>query len=481
MSHDNLKTPGNSPSVNTETIVAEATPTGRAGVSIVRLSGGRALPIAEQVVGRLPAPRQAYYRHFQDIDQNIFDQGVVLWFQGPASFTGEDVVEFQGHGGPVVVDLLKQTCVQQGARLARPGEFSERAFLNDKLDLVQLEAIADLIDSASQQAARGAYQSLSGVFSREVDQLVQGVTELRIYVEAAIDFPEEEIDFLDEPIVAEQVNKLVINLTALLAQAEQGRRLQSGLKVALIGPPNAGKSSILNRLTGDDSAIVTNIPGTTRDVVKEQILIDGLPLVISDTAGIRKASDAIEAVGIERSWQVAEAADVSLIVFDATDHEILANKDNDRSFDQAIKALQKQLFGERPAPAKTVVVLNKMDALSATEQQQINQRAGPKGAAVLVSAKTGESWQTLLDAIKAKALDVDVGESVFSARARHIVALKQAQRYLAAAKDLIEAKHPGELVAEELKMAQETLGEITGKVTSDELLGKIFGSFCIGK
>jgi tRNA modification GTPase len=281
--------------------------------------------------------------------------------------------------------------------------------------------------------------------------------------------------------VAEQVNQLVINLTALLAQAEQGRRLQSGLKVALIGPPNAGKSSILNRLTGDDSAIVTNIPGTTRDVVKEQILIDGLPLVISDTAGIRKASDAIEAVGIERSWQVAEAADVSLIVFDATDHEILANKDNDRSFDQAIKTLQKQLFGERPAPAKAVVVLNKMDALSATEQQQINQRARPKGAAVLVSAKTGESWQTLLDAIKAMALDVDIGESVFSARARHIVALKQAQRYLAAAKDLIEAKHPGELVAEELKMAQETLGEITGKVTSDELLGKIFGSFCIGK
>jgi len=477
MSLDSLKTPVSKALI--ETIVAEATPYGRAGISVVRLSGPDALNIAETIVGNLPEPRKAYYRQLKDANRHIFDEGLAIWFKAPSSFTGEEVVEIHGHGGPVVVNVLKQTCVSLGARLARPGEFSERAFTNNKLDLVQLEAIADLIDSASEQAARNAFQSLSGVFSQAVHDIVAGVTELRIYVEAAIDFPEEEVDFLAEPFVAKRIGELKAELADLTQQAEQGRRLQTGLQLGLLGPPNVGKSSILNRLSGQSSAIVTEIPGTTRDVIREQVLIDGIPVTIADTAGIRSAEDPIEKLGIARSWNVAQSVDLCLWVFDTT---TLAEFASD---EQALDAKLEQVTlangatGLQTAPS--LIVLNKSDALMPEQRLAFENFASDRAGVVLVSAITGDGWTHFIAAIKRSTGTLDLGESVFSARARHVVALQEAEQRLLLAGSLAEEGHPGELIAEELKFVQSALGEITGRVTSDELLGKIFGSFCIGK
>ena len=462
------------------TIVAEATPSGHAGISVVRLSGASALAIAQGVVGRISKPRHAYFRSFKTSMGTVFDQGVVLYFRSPNSFTGEDVVEFQGHGGPIVVSTLIQTCVEMGARMARPGEFSERAFLNDKMDLVQLEGVADLIASASEQAAKSALGSLTGIFSKAVNALVTSVIELRIYIEASIDFPEEEIDFLAEPFVLERTTLIEAQLRQILKQAEQGRRLQVGFSIALVGSPNAGKSSVLNRFSGQDSAIVTTIPGTTRDVIREQLLLDGHPIQIADTAGIREATDAIEQEGIARSRQTALMADLSLWIIDVTALDLTPLNLSRSMLEQQLVSAEAVLF-EDHATRKRLVVLNKLDLLPESTQRALLDLLAADADTFTVSAKTGLGWDHLLSGIKRMVGVGDDSESLFSARTRHIVALSEAAHYLAQAKKSLMAGLPGELMAEDLKQVQVALGEITGQVTSDDLLGKIFSSFCIGK
>jgi tRNA modification GTPase len=462
------------------TIVAEATPSGHAGISVVRLSGASALIIAQGVVGRISKPRHAYFRSFKTSKGIVFDQGVVLYFRSPNSFTGEDVVEFQGHGGPIVVSTLIQTCVEMGARMARPGEFSERAFLNDKMDLVQLEGVADLIASASEQAAKSALGSLTGIFSKAVNALVTSVIELRIYIEASIDFPEEEIDFLAEPFVLERTTLIEVQLRQILKQAEQGRRLQAGFSIALVGSPNAGKSSVLNRFSGQDSAIVTTIPGTTRDVIREQLLLDGHPIQIADTAGIREATDAIEQEGIARSRQTALMADLSLWIIDVTTLGLTPLNLSRSTLKQKLVSAEAVLF-EDHATRKRLVVLNKLDLLPESTQRALLNLLAADSDTFIVSAKTGLGWNHLLSGIKRMVGVGDDSESLFSARTRHIVALTEAAHYLAQAKKSLTAGLPGELMAEDLKQVQVALGEITGQVTSDDLLGKIFSSFCIGK
>jgi|SaaInlStandDraft_1057018.scaffolds.fasta_scaffold00895_2 tRNA modification GTPase len=462
------------------TIVAEATPSGHAGISVVRLSGASALAIAQGVVGRISKPRHAYFRSFKTSKGTVFDQGVVLYFRSPNSFTGEDVVEFQGHGGPIVVSTLIQTCVEMGARMARPGEFSERAFLNDKMDLVQLEGVADLIASASEQAAKSALGSLTGIFSKAVNALVTSVIELRIYIEASIDFPEEEIDFLAEPFVLERTTLIEAQLRQILKQAEQGRRLQVGFSIALVGSPNAGKSSVLNRFSGQDSAIVTAIPGTTRDVIREQLLLDGYPIQIADTAGIREATDAIEQEGIARSRQTALMADLSLWIIDVTALDMTPLSLSRSMLEQQLVSAEAVLFKDQ-ATRKRLVVLNKLDLLPESTQRALVDLLAADSDTFTVSAKTGLGWDHLLSGIKRMVGVGDDSESLFSARTRHIVALSEAAHYLAQAKKSLMAGLPGELMAEDLKQVQVALGEITGQVTSDDLLGKIFSSFCIGK
>ena len=405
---------------------------------------------------------------------------MVLYFQAPNSFTGEDVVEFQGHGGPIVVSTLIQTCVEMGARMARPGEFSERAFLNDKMDLVQLEGVADLIASASEQAAKSALGSLTGIFSKAVKALVTSVIELRIYIEASIDFPEEEIDFLAEPFVLERTSMIDTELRQILKQAEQGRRLQAGFSIALVGSPNAGKSSVLNRFSGQDSAIVTAIPGTTRDVIREQLLLDGYPIQIADTAGIREAADAIEQEGIARSRQTALMADLCLWIIDVTALDLTPLNLSRSVLEQNLDAARAGLF-EDDTVSKRLVVLNKMDLSPDLMQRDLSELLAGDPHIFMVSAKTGLGWDHLVSGIKRMVGVGDDSESLFSARTRHIVALTEAAQYLAQAKKSLSAGLPGELVAEDLKQVQVALGEITGQVTSDDLLGKIFSSFCIGK
>jgi tRNA modification GTPase len=406
---------------------------------------------------------------------------LVLYFKTPNSFTGEDVVEFHGHGGPIVVSTLIQTCVDFGARMARPGEFSERAFINEKMDLVQLEGVADLIASASEQAAKSALGSLTGVFSNAVNALVAAVVELRIYIEASIDFPEEEIDFLAEPFVLERTNRIEDQLSQILKQAEQGRRLQSGFSIALVGSPNAGKSSVLNRFSGQDSAIVTAIPGTTRDVIREQLLLDGYPIQIADTAGLRQATDAIEQEGIYRARQTAATADLCLWVVDVTALNLTHSSPNRADIEKKITAAQTTVFEDALAPEVQLIVLNKMDLLPEPTQRQVFSLFEADHNVIPVSAKTGLGWHHLTAGIKRQIGVSDDSESLFSARTRHIVALTEAEQHLAQAKKSLLAGLPGELMAEDLKLAQMALGELTGQVTSDDLLGKIFGSFCIGK
>ena len=367
-----------------------------------------------------------------------------------------------------------------GAKMARPGEFSERAFLNDKMDLVQLEGVADLIASASEQAAKSALGSLTGVFSKAVNALVTSVIELRIYIEASIDFPEEEIDFLAEPFVLERTTRIDAQLQQILKQAEQGRRLQAGFSIALVGSPNAGKSSVLNRFSGQDSAIVTAIPGTTRDVIREQLLLDGYPIQIADTAGIREAMDAIEQEGIARSRQTALMADLCLWIIDVTALDLTPLNLCRSVLEQNLIAAQAGLF-EDDATVKRLVVLNKMDLLPETMQRALSDLLAEDSHTFLVSAKTGLGWDHLASGIKQMVGVGDDSESLFSARTRHIVALTEAAQYLAQAKKSLLAGLPGELMAEDLKQVQIALGEITGQVTSDDLLGKIFSSFCIGK
>lgn len=450
-----------------ETIAAIATAQGRGGVGIVRVSGPLAGQVAESVCGRALKPRHAHYGSFLDGDGQVLDEGIALFFSGPNSFTGEDVLELQGHGGPVVLDLLLQRCLELGARMARPGEFSEQAFLNDKLDLAQAEAIADLIEASSTQAARNALRSLQGEFSRRVHGLTEKLIELRIYVEAAIDFPEEEIDFLADGHVLGLLDGVRENLSTVLREAGQGALLRDGMTVVIAGRPNAGKSSLLNALAGREAAIVTEIAGTTRDVLREHIHIDGMPLHVVDTAGLRETSDTVERIGVERALKAISEADRVLLVVDGSAPEA-----------EDPFALWPEFLDVRPEPAKVTLIRNKAD-LSGDPVALITNSDGH--VTLSLSARTGEGLELLREHLKQCMGFEQTAESSFSARRRHLEALRQAAACLDHGRTQLTAAGAGELLAEDLRMAQQALAEITGAFTSDDLLGRIFSSFCIGK
>lgn len=445
-----------------ETIVAIATAPGRGGVGIVRLSGKQSAVIAEKICGKLAEPRFAKFSHFRDHDGEIIDSGVVLFFPNPASFTGEDVVELQGHGSPLVLDRLCKRAISLGARMARPGEFSERAFLNNKMDLAQAEAVADLIDSSTEQAARSAMRSLQGIFSDRVNTLLTQLTELRMYVEASIDFADEEIDFLAEAAVDEQLKVLLKTIDGITSSAQQGRLLREGISVVLAGQPNAGKSSLHNQLAGHDAAIVTEVAGTTRDILREQIHLGGLPLRISDTAGLHDSTDIVEQEGIRRTQSEIAQADHILLVID--DNEGLTEKDE-------------KIWAELPEHIPLTIIRNKID-----KQNKFSSLEKTSSKTVLfLSAKTGEG----MDLLK-KYLCESVGyhpedEGVFIARRRHLDALSRARNSVESGYNCLTGMGAGELLAEELRQAQHALGEITGTFTNEDLLDKIFSSFCIGK
>ncbi|WP_417501301.1 tRNA uridine-5-carboxymethylaminomethyl(34) synthesis GTPase MnmE [Marinobacter sp.] len=451
-----------------ETITAIATAPGQAGVGIVRVSGPLAKNIATAMLGYTPKPRYAHYGAFLDQSGELIDEGIGLFFPNPHSFTGEDVFELQGHGGTIILDVLLREVCLLGARLARPGEFSERAFLNDKLDLAQAEAIADLIESSSEQAARCAVRSMQGVFSRRIDTLVEAVTHLRIYVEAAIDFPEEEIDFLADGKVATDLQTLLEQLEGILAEAQQGTILRDGMKVVIAGRPNAGKSSLLNALAGREAAIVTAIEGTTRDVLREHIHIDGMPLHIIDTAGLRDSPDEVEQIGIARAWDEIRQADRILLMVDATTtdkttpHEIWPD-----------------FIDQLPVSAPVTVIRNKVDLSG--ESVGISEPSGETTPVIRLAAKSTEGLEVLRDHLKHCMGFASTTEGGFLARRRHLDALERARKSLLQGQAQLEGYGAGELLAEDLRAAQDALGEITGQITPDELLGKIFGSFCIGK
>ncbi|MGK9066420.1 tRNA uridine-5-carboxymethylaminomethyl(34) synthesis GTPase MnmE [Stutzerimonas chloritidismutans] len=448
-----------------DTIAAVATAPGRGGIGVVRVSGPRARPIAITLSGREPVARHAHYGPFHADDGEVIDEGLLLFFLGPHSFTGEDVLELQGHGGPIVLDMLLNRCVELGARLARPGEFSERAFLNDKLDLAQAEAIADLIEASSAQAARNAVRSLQGEFSRRVHQLTEKLIQLRIYVEAAIDFPEEEIDFLADGHVLSLLEGVRQELAAVLREAGQGALLRDGMNVVIAGRPNAGKSSLLNALAGREAAIVTDIAGTTRDILREHIHIDGMPLHIIDTAGLRDTCDEVERIGVERAIRAIGEADRILLMVDATTHE-------------SAEALWPALLQTRPEPSRITVIRNKADLTGETPSLKTSE----EGQVTLsLSARSGDGLELLREHLKACMGFDQTAESGFSARRRHLEALRHAADHLAHGQAQLTLAGAGELLAEDLRQAQQALAEITGAFSSDDLLGRIFSSFCIGK
>ncbi len=442
------------------TICAIATAPGRGGVGVIRVSGKNLLPFAQAVSGgKTPKPRYATYTDFFDERGQAIDNGLMLFFPGPNSFTGEDVIELQGHGGPVVMKMLLSRCVQLGARLAEPGEFTKRAFLNDKLDLAQAESVADLIDASSETAARSALKSLKGAFSREVHVLVDELITLRMLVEATLDFPEEEIDFLKQADALGKLMRLRDRLTQVQATAKQGAILREGMYVVLVGQPNVGKSSLMNALAGDDIAIVTDIAGTTRDTVREEIVIDGVPVHIIDTAGLRDTDDVVEKIGIERTWQAVERADLALVLADSR---------------EGLTAEVQAILERLPPALPRVQVFNKVDlsgqsvGLSEHEGQPL----------VRLSARTHDG----VDVLKAKLLEMigysGADEGVFLARQRHLDAIVRAAEHL----ELAHADwEQVEIFAEELRMAQNALSEITGEFSADDLLGVIFSRFCIGK
>lgn len=450
-----------------ETIAAVATAQGRGGVGIVRVSGPLANTLAQAICQRELQPRYAHYGPFFAEAKQVLDEGLALYFPGPNSFTGEDVLELQGHGGPVVLDLLLRRCVQLGARLARPGEFSERAFLNDKLDLAQAEAIADLIEASSEQAARNALRSLQGEFSRRVHGLTERLISLRIYVEAAIDFPEEEIDFLADGHVLSLLDGVRADLAGVLREAGQGALLRDGMTVVIAGRPNAGKSSLLNALAGREAAIVTEIAGTTRDVLREHIHIDGMPLHVVDTAGLRDTEDQVERIGVERALKAIGEADRILLVVDATAPEA------DDPF-----ALWPEFLDQRPDPAKVTLIRNKADL---SGESVVLEVCNDGHVTISLSAKSTEGLDLLREHLKACMGYEQTSESSFSARRRHLEALRQASTHLEHGHAQLTLAGAGELLAEDLRMAQQALGEITGAFSSDDLLGRIFSSFCIGK
>ncbi len=446
-----------------DTIAAVATPPGRGGVGIVRISGPAVPEIARTLLGRLPEPRHAEFHRFRDAGGQVIDEGLALYFPAPRSFTGEDVLELHGHGGPVVMDLLLQRVLALGARAARPGEFSERAFLNGKLDLAQAEAIADLIDSGTAQAARAALRSLEGEFSHRIQALVEALIELRVYVEAAIDFPEEEVDFLAEPEVGQRLTALEQAFDAVQGAARQGRLLREGMTLVIAGRPNAGKSSLLNALAGRESAIVTEIPGTTRDLLREHVQIDGMPLHLIDTAGLRETADVVEREGVKRAWAEIERADRILLVID--DREGLAEED-------------RGILARLPEGVPVTLVYNKIDLTGRSPGPAEGEDDRP---ALGLSARTGAGLDALREHLKAVMGYAGAEEDGFIARRRHLDALARARAHLDAGREALRSQRAGELLAEELRLAQQALGEITGEFTPDDLLGRIFSTFCIGK
>ena len=448
----------------TTTIAAIATPPGRGGVGVIRLSGPKSYAIAQALTQKeLPKARFAGFRQFYDAAGEVMDEGLAICFPNPNSFTGEDVVELQGHGGPVIQNALLARLLELGAIAAKAGEFSMRAFENGKLDLVQAEAIADLIDATSQAAARSAVRSLQGAFSTKVNAVLEQLIHLRLHVEAAIDFPEEEIDFLADGKILNLLDGVSSAITQVQQSARQGQLLREGLQVVIAGKPNAGKSSLLNALAGIERAIVTDIAGTTRDVLHEKITLNGLPITLTDTAGLRETGDIVEKEGIRRAIKEIEQADLLLLVYD------LSQGDDPLQ-------LAQEYFAEHIEPKRLMLIGNKADLTDA--EAVMGDFKGFRH--ITVSAKQETGVQSLIDAITAHA-GFQPEEDTFIARTRHLDAMKRTQVYLAEAREQLVVYNAGELVAESLRLAQNALGEITGDFSADDLLGKIFGSFCIGK
>jgi len=447
------------PAADEDLIAAIATPQGRGGIGVVRLSGRDLSGIAVQIIGRIPWPRKATHAAFLSEDGGAIDEGIALYFPAPHSYTGEDVLELQGHGGPVVMRMLLRRCLSLGARLAEPGEFTRRAFLNDKLDLAQAEGVADLIEAATEAAAKCALRSLRGEFSAAISGLAGKLIELRMLVEASLDFPEEDIDAGDRIAAEEQLWRLRADVSRALAQGRQGSLLRTGLQVVLAGQPNVGKSSLLNRLAGEELAIVTAIPGTTRDAVRQTIQIGGVPLNIIDTAGLRNTSDEVEAMGISRTWQAIDRADVLLLVVEAGN---------------GVTAQDREIMARLPRRLSHVVVFNKSDLSG--DPARVTDSGGEK--LIWLSAKTGDGLDLLRRALLSIVGWQATGEDVFLARERHLLALENVEACLARATPVIGQ---AELFAEELRLAQKELGRITGEYSADDLLGEIFSRFCIGK
>jgi tRNA modification GTPase len=446
-----------------DTIAAIATAPGRGGIGVVRVSGSNAYSIGKKITQEKLKPRITHYLAFWDISKQKIDQGIVIYFKGPNSFTGEDIIEFQGHGGPIVLDLILNEVIKLGARMAEPGEFSQRAFLNNKIDLAQAEAIADMIDASSEQAARSALKSLQGDFSNSINDLVNKLIKLRIFVEASIDFPEEEIDFLSDKRIQQGYDEIVENLSSVFVESKQGVLLREGINIVIAGKPNAGKSSLLNALSGKDSAIVTHVAGTTRDTLKESIQINGVPLHIIDTAGIRKSDDLIEKEGIKRALKAISEADHILMVCDITASE----SDNPESLLEQIIPLNDQ-----PKNADITYVMNKIDLEHKQNKTKEN--------IIHISAKKSQGIEELKARILQSVGFQNNSEGVFTARTRHIKAMELAQEHLNIARFHLE-NMDGELLAEELRLTQKALSQITGSFSSDDLLSEIFSNFCIGK
>ncbi|MDH5736783.1 MAG: tRNA uridine-5-carboxymethylaminomethyl(34) synthesis GTPase MnmE [Gammaproteobacteria bacterium] len=464
-----------SEAVSTETIAAIATPSGRGGIGIVRISGSQALPIAENLCHVSPRERYVEFAAFFDASGEPLDKGLLLFFKGPASFTGEDVIELHGHGGPVVMDMLMERVLQLGAREARPGEFTERAFLNDKIDLVQAESIADLIDSQSRTAARFAARSLQGEFSSRIHGLQSAMIDLRMYIEAAMDFPEEEVDFLSDSSVQKKLSTLRKTLETLLKDSRLGAIVRQGVRVVLAGRPNVGKSSLMNLLSQRDSAIVTHIPGTTRDLVREEINLDGLQIELVDTAGIREKADIIETEGIRRALSEVTGADIVLLLLDAGS-VIRSEIDIEEEISRLRKstAMQGQLL----------LAINKVDSVDVSQLNELLSKMKEKGGpepVEKISALQGKGVPALIQHIKAMAGMSNLPESGFIARSRHIKALELCQQHLDQALAELQTVGRGELVAEDLRLAHAAMGSILGEFTADDLLGEIFSRFCIGK
>ncbi len=442
-----------------DTIAAIATPPGNGGVGIIRISGSLGADLAKRLLSKMPVPRVATYSAFLDTDASVLDSGIVLYFPAPASYTGEDVLELHGHGGSVVLHMLLRRILSLGVRLAEPGEFTKRAFLNDKLDLAQAEAVADLIESSTEQSARSAQKSMQGVFSKQVNSLIDELIELRTYVEAAIDFVDEEIDFLTDGIVQKRIENLLERIEKIQQTAQQGRLLRDGMTLVIAGKPNAGKSSLLNVLAGHDAAIVTDEAGTTRDIIRERVQLDGMPLHIIDTAGLRESDNPVEQEGIRRAKNEINRADKVLLLMDSREAEPI------------------ELLETLPSQLDVIYLYNKIDLLDLSPsivQTDLKTQ-------IWLSVKTGAGIPLLINHLKQSVGYNDATESVFIARTRHLEALDKAYELTKSALAQLQFQQAGELVAEDLRQAQQSLCEITGEFHSDDLLGKIFSSFCIGK